>query len=90
MTDEEQTKIATTIAAHEQLIAFLLSAYLSQQTPAQRAELASTMAGPQTAGPGVHLTDDLDLADKIAGLVIEQKEAVARIVKQALAKFPRE
>jgi len=48
------------------------------------------MAGPQTAGPGVHLTDDLDLADKIAGLVIEQKEAVARIVKQALAKFPRE
>jgi hypothetical protein len=89
MTQDEQSKLASTVAAHEAILSILLSQFLSNIPPRQRAELIDALTTTSSeAGPGIHLTDDIGLADQIAGLLQGHKEAVARIVKSAMARLP--
>ncbi|KQU52360.1 hypothetical protein ASG67_18025 [Sphingomonas sp. Leaf339] len=67
----------------------LLAEYLSRSTAAQRLEMVTTMTEPKGLGTAINLTDDLDMADRIAALLIGHKEAVIRLLNSAISKLPK-
>lgn len=89
MTPEEQTKLAATIGAHEQILTILFADYLNRLPHDRREAIALALTNPQSSPAPVNLTDDIDTADQIAGMLMSHKEAVARIVQSALRRAPK-
>ena len=87
MTPEEQNKIAATLAAHENVLAIILSYRLEKLSPDERRGLMEIMNSSPDHGlmpKGLNL--DIDAADELAGLALEYRDAINRLYGLALAK----
>lgn len=79
------SKQAATIVAHEEFLTILLKPVFRSLTDEQREVMLAAMAtGPDVSSPSVRLTDNVGIADQIAGLVMARKDAISRIARRAM------
>ena len=83
MTEDEKNTVLATMAAHEEVIATLLSRVLSELPQDQLDALHERMQQGPVIRPDAPALD-LDMADRVAGIGIEYDEVMQRIYTRAL------
>lgn len=83
MDEHEKVALAATFAAHEEVLATLLSRVLAEIPEEQYQGLAERMRQGPVINPDAPKLD-LDAADRMAGYGIEYDEAMQRIYARAL------
>ena len=90
MSGDEQRKTAATLGAHDALLSVLLADYLARRTPDQRAAIKASLHAPSDIAPPPKLTEDLDVADQLAGMMLDLNDATRRIIRAAFTRLEKQ
>jgi hypothetical protein len=89
MDEHEKITFAATVAAHEEILAALLSHVVAATPEPQLALLRQRLQQGPVLNPGAAPAPDIDTADRIAAFGIEYDQVIQRIFAEALAQAGR-